>query len=72
MGTIRSGTASTIGRRELCLDIAAIKRDRSAAGRLLAGSARISCEAHASGKRRVLVTNAHPMTLAIKNEQVGV
>ena len=25
----------------------------------------------ASGKRRVLVTNAHPTTLAIKNEQVG-
>jgi putative hydrolase of the HAD superfamily len=25
----------------------------------------------ASGKRRVLVTNAHPVTLAIKNEQVG-
>lgn len=25
----------------------------------------------ASGKRRVLVTNAHPMTLAIKSERVG-
>jgi HAD superfamily hydrolase (TIGR01509 family) len=59
--------------RELGLDIALIKRER-AARRLvgyLPGAEDFLLKLKESGKRRVLVTNSHPTTLAIKNEQVG-
>ncbi len=63
---------------ELGLDIAAIKRealqraavDRAAGQKVeyLPGALGFLHRLKASGKRRVLVTNAHPVTLAIKNE----
>ncbi len=58
---------------ELELDIAAIKRESlGSAGRsvdYLPGALEFLRKLEASGKRRVLVTNAHPVTLAIKNER---
>lgn len=57
--------------RELGLDIACIKR--AALGRVgyLPGAEEFLRQLRRSGKRRVLVTNAHPVTLAIKDERVG-
>jgi putative hydrolase of the HAD superfamily len=63
--------------RELRLDIAAIKRDAAIKREALAqvgylpGALAFLSELRQRGKRRILVTNAHPKTLAIKNEQVG-
>jgi putative hydrolase of the HAD superfamily len=58
---------------ELGLDIAALKRDvLRTAGRTvdyLPGALEFLAKLKASGRRRVLVTNAHPVTLAIKNER---
>src|SRR5665213_640104 len=57
--------------RELKLDIGGIKRGALAQVRFLPGAEEFLCKLKASGKRRVLVTNAHPATLAIKDEQVA-
>jgi 5'-nucleotidase len=56
--------------RELNLDIAAIKRAAGAQVAYLPGAQEFLAKLGRGGKRRVLVTNAHPTTLAIKNEQV--
>ena len=56
---------------ELGLDIASIKRAALEQVDYLPGAQGFLTKLQASGKRRVLVTNAHPVTLAIKNEQVG-
>ena len=62
--------------RELRLDIAAIKREAAIRREALAqvgylpGALTFLSELRRRGKRRVLVTNAHPQTLAIKDEQV--
>ena len=57
--------------RELDLDIAGLKR--TALGRVgyLPGAERFLTLLAALGKRRLLVTNAHPTTLALKNERVA-
>ncbi|MGO8855677.1 MAG: GMP/IMP nucleotidase [Steroidobacteraceae bacterium] len=55
----------------LGLDIAAIKRAARTQVGYLPGAEDFLLKLKESGKRRVLVTNAHPMTLAIKNERVG-
>jgi putative hydrolase of the HAD superfamily len=55
----------------LGLDIAAIKRAARTQVGYLPGAEGFLLKLKESGKRRVLVTNAHPMTLAIKNERVG-
>jgi 5'-nucleotidase len=57
--------------RELGLDIGSIKREALAHVRFLPGAQEFLARLQASGKRRVLVTNAHPETLAIKNERVA-
>jgi len=57
--------------RELGLDIAAIKHEARGEVRFLPGAERFLAALAASGKRRVLVTNAHPQTLAIKDAQVA-
>jgi putative hydrolase of the HAD superfamily len=57
--------------RELNLDIAAIKRTALGHVRYLPGAQDFLIRLKVSGKRRVLVTNAHPVTLAIKNEQAS-
>ncbi len=57
--------------RELGLDIGSIKRETLAQVRFLPGAQEFLMRLQASGKRRVLVTNAHPETLAIKNERVA-
>jgi 5'-nucleotidase len=57
--------------RELRLDIVAIKRTALQQIGYLPGAENFLLKLKESGKRRVLVTNAHPVTLAIKNEQVG-
>ena len=55
---------------ELGLDIAAIKRTQLARVGYLPGAELFLSKLQASGKRRVLVTNAHPVTLSMKNERV--
>jgi 5'-nucleotidase len=57
--------------RELNLDIGSIKREALARVGFLPGAEEFLGKLKASGKRRVLVTNAHPSTLGIKNEQVA-
>jgi 5'-nucleotidase len=56
--------------RELDLDIAAIKRSVREEVEYLPGAERFLRSLKLMGKRRILVTNAHPQTLAIKNEHV--
>jgi 5'-nucleotidase len=58
--------------RELGLDIARLKRDALQHIEYLPGAEGFLRQLQESGKRRVLVTNAHPVTLAIKNERVGI
>jgi putative hydrolase of the HAD superfamily len=55
----------------LGLDIAAMKRAARAQVGYLPGAEEFLLKLKESGKRRVLVTNAHPLTLSIKNESVG-
>jgi GMP/IMP 5'-nucleotidase len=57
--------------RELGLDIAAIKRTKFDHMGYLPGAEDFLVKLGAAGKRRVLVTNAHPLTLAVKNQRVG-
>ena len=59
--------------RALSLDIAALKRIQRHQIALAAGIARDSSRRlRASGRRTVLVTNAHPEILAIKDAQLGI
>ncbi len=69
MGTIR-WYCIDYWSRELGLDIAAIKRTALEQVGYLPGAQEFLSRLRLSGKRLVLVTNAHPVTLAIKNEQV--
>jgi 5'-nucleotidase len=55
---------------ELGLDIAGIKRTTLEQVGFLPGAQEFLSKLEFRGKRRVLVTNAHPVTMAIKNEQV--
>ncbi len=57
--------------RELKLDIAGIKRESLLHVGFLPGAEQFLAKLKDSGKRRVLVTNAHPDTLALKNERVA-
>jgi putative hydrolase of the HAD superfamily len=57
--------------RELNLDVGSIKREALAQVSFLPGAQEFLTRLEHSGKRRVLVTNAHPRTLAIKNERVA-
>lgn len=57
--------------RELSLDIVALKRDARHRVRFLPGAANFLNWLRAAGKRRLLVTNAHPATLAIKDDWVS-
>src|SRR5262249_10339542 len=58
--------------RELGLDIAALKRADAHRIRWLPGAREFLKHSRACGKRLVLLTNAHPEALAIKNERTGV
>jgi putative hydrolase of the HAD superfamily len=57
--------------RELDLDILDIKRKVRDEVRFLPGAEGFLRRLARSGKRIVLVTNAHPQTLAVKNERTG-
>ncbi len=57
--------------RELGLDVGAIKRAASTKVRYLPGAEQFLLRLRALGKRCVLITNAHPETLAIKNSQLA-
>ena len=57
--------------RELKLDIGSIKREAQEQVKFLPGAEEFLSKLKASGKRCVLVTNAHPRTLAIKNARVA-
>lgn len=57
--------------RELGLDIPAIKRGVHEQVRFLPGARAFLAALSNMGKRRVLITNAHPATLDIKDRQVG-
>jgi 5'-nucleotidase len=57
--------------RELKLDIGRLKREAQAVMGFLPGAQEFLSKLKDSGKRCVLVTNAHPTTLAIKNERVA-
>lgn len=56
--------------RELQLDIPEIKRAARHEVRYLDGAEDFLIRLAATGKRRVLITNSHPETLAIKNQHV--
>src|ERR1700676_3736381 len=58
--------------RELELDIAALKHVDAHQIRWLPGAREFLCRVRALGKRLVLVTNAHPTTLAIKDARTQV
>ncbi len=58
--------------RELRLDIATLKREVHDQVGYLPGAEEFLRKLRASGKRCVLVTNSHPVTLAIKTARVGV
>ena len=57
--------------RELNLDIRALKRAVQGRIKFLPGAERFLEQLQGRGKRVVLVTNSHPATLAIKDEQVA-
>jgi 5'-nucleotidase len=57
--------------RELGLDVGAIKREAGSRVRYLPGAEAFLSKLKRSGKRRVLITNAHPETLAIKCARTG-
>ena len=57
--------------RELNLDIGGIKREAQGTVSFLPGAKEFLLKLKEAGKRRALVTNAHPRTLAIKDEQVA-
>jgi putative hydrolase of the HAD superfamily len=57
--------------RELGMDIGAIKREAGSRVRFLPGAEAFLAKLKQGGKRRVLITNAHPETLAIKNARTG-
>jgi 5'-nucleotidase len=57
--------------RELGLDIPAFKREALRRVRFLPGAEAFLRKLRRSGKRVLLVTNSHPTTLSIKNEQVA-
>jgi putative hydrolase of the HAD superfamily len=57
--------------RELDLDIRALKHDTREHVRFLPGAEQFLRKLRATGKRIVLVTNSHPVTLAIKDSQVS-
>jgi len=58
--------------RELGLDIPALKRAQAQRIRWLPGAREFLHALRSLGKRRVLLTNAHPETLRIKDEHTGV
>jgi HAD superfamily hydrolase (TIGR01509 family) len=58
--------------RELGLDVAALKRECAARIAWLPGARDFLQRVRAAGKRLVLLTNAHPVALAIKDERTGV
>jgi 5'-nucleotidase len=58
--------------RELDLDIRALKRTASEHIRYLPGAEQFLEKLRLSGKRVVMVTNSHPATLALKDEQVAI
>jgi 5'-nucleotidase len=58
--------------RELGLDVGQLHREERAHIRWLPGAEEFLSRLKEKGKRRVLVTNAHPETLRIKDEQTGV
>jgi 5'-nucleotidase len=55
----------------LRLDVAAIKRQVKARVRWLPGAQAFLAHLKALGKQRLLITNAHPLTLMIKNDVTG-
>lgn len=57
---------------QLQLDVAAIKRDVKHRVQWLPGAQRFLEYIKGLNKRRILITNAHPITLAIKDEVVAV
>lgn len=57
--------------RELDLDVGAIKRAAAGEIRYLPGAEDFLVRLRGLGKRLVLVTNAHPQTLAIKDDRVA-
>mgnify|MGYP001813393423 CR=1 FL=1 len=57
---------------ELGLDIAALKRDRKHLISLREGATRFLSAVRQSGRRQLLVTNAHEVTLDIKMEVTGI
>jgi 5'-nucleotidase len=57
--------------RELGMDIRSIKREALSKVSFLPGAQEFLSKLKDSGKRRVLVTNAHPATLDLKNERLA-
>ena len=58
--------------RELGIDIGALHREARAQVAWLPGAREFLAEVRATGKRQVLLTNSHPVALAVKHEQTRV
>ena len=58
--------------RELGIDVAGVHREERARIAWLPGARQLLASLRALGKRLVLLTNAHPVTLAIKDEATAV
>jgi len=58
--------------RELGIDIGALHREVRAQVAWLPGAREFLAEVRAAGKRQVLLTNSHPVALAVKHEQTRV
>ena len=57
---------------QLALDVPTLKRATAASIRWLPGAQEFLRAQRAAGRRLVLATNAHPVTLAIKDDAVGI
>lgn len=57
---------------QLALDVAALKRATAGSVRWLPGAREFLGAQRAAGRRLVLATNAHPVTLEIKDDAVGI
>ena len=58
--------------REFGIDIGALHREQRAQVAWLPGAREFLGQARAAGKRLLLLTNSHPIALAVKHEQTGV
>ena len=67
-----TGTASSTGPATLGVDIGALHREVRSHVAWLPGARDFLTRMRAAGKRLLLLTNSHPIALAVKHEETGV